>query len=262
MPPERVREAWRTGLWVWETPLFPAHWRFAVDLVDEIWTPSEYSARAIRAAVGDVPVRIRPHAVRPPGDGTGDAGGTAMRARLGVGADDFMGLAIMDIASCPARKNPWAHVAAWLKAFGDRADRVLILKIRTSKTTRIVLQELRAMAGGARNVRLLEEEMPDADIAALQATADVYLSLHRAEGYGLNIHESLALGTPVLATDYSANAEYGPDFAGYRGLPWRPVPYRDWTGHYAESAFSWAEVDLEATVRALRSLAAARDAGR
>jgi len=253
LPPERVQAAWRTGLWVWETPSFPGHWRFAVDLVDEIWTPSDYSRRAIAPAVGAIPVHLRPHAVALPPSGAGRDDAAAMRARLGIAPDAFMGLAIMDISTCPARKNPWAHVAAWMRAFDGDSGCILVLKIRVSRITRVVLDELRAMTGGTDTVRLLEEEMTDAEIAALQGAADVYLSLHRAEGYGLTIHESLAAGTPVIATDFSANAEYGPAFDAYRGLPYRMVPYRDWTGHYAENGFSWAEVDLNAAVCALRA---------
>jgi len=256
LTPDRLHRAWRTGLWVWETPLFPAHWQFAIDLVDEIWTPSEYSRQAIVPAVGAICVHVRPHAVTSSGEETADT--PAMRERLGISQAAFMGLGIMDIASCPARKNPWAHVAAWAQAFGDDPERVLVLKMRTSKMTRIVLDELQGMIGNTGNIRLLEAEMTGAEITALQGAADVYLSLHRAEGYGLNIHECLALGTPVVATDFSANAEYGPAFDTYHGLPWRSVPYRDWTGHYADAGFLWAEVDLDAAIQTLRSLARPR----
>jgi len=251
LSPERVRAAWRIGLWVWETPLFPRWWRFAIDLVDEIWTPSDYSRQSIIPAVGDIPVRLRPYPVSPSVRNEGSIDPVQMRSSLGIDDDTFLGLAIMDISSCPARKNPWAHVAAWLQAFGDDPSSVLVLKLRVSKHTRVVLDELRTLIGSSGNIRLLEKELTGDEIDALQSAADVYLSLHRAEGYGLNIHECLAFGTPVLATDFSANAEYGPTFAGYRGLPYRPVPYRDWTGHYSEGDFCWAEVDIDAAAKAL-----------
>lgn len=254
--PARIATAWRTGLWVWETPILGRDWHFAFDIVHEIWTPSDYSRAAIAAAApADVTVSLRPHAPCPP-----ERVPRLDRAAWDVAEDAFLGLAVMDIRSCPARKNPWAHVAAWAAAFGGREDCVLILKLRLSKRTRVVREELEDMiadaAGGAGNIRLVEDFLTDAEMTALQAGADVYLSLHRAEGYGLNIHECLLLGTPVVATDWSANAEYARGQAGYHPVPWRLVPHRDWTGHYPDRDFLWAEADIGAAARHLARLAA------
>ena len=251
VPPGRIARAHRTGMWVWETPRFPEDWRFALALVHEIWTPSEYSRRALEGADPRVPVRVRPHAVRPP-----VRVAPFERARLAIPEDAYLGLAIMDISSCPARKNPWAHVAAWQRAFGDDPGHHLILKLRAGKRTRVVLDELAEMIAGASNIHLMEAELEAAEIAGLQRAADVYLSLHRAEGYGLNIRECLEAGVDVVATHYSANAEYGPAYPNYHGVPWHPVPYRDWTGHYPEGAFTWAEADQGAAAETLARLAA------
>jgi len=250
LPPESMSDAYRIGLWVWETPIFPTDWSFALDVVHEIWTPSDYSRLGLEQGCAGVPVRLRPHHVTPareiaPFD----------RSAHGIPKDAFLGLAIMDICSCPARKNPWAHIAAWKAAFGAAEDRVLVLKIRVSKRTRPVLDELREMISGQRNILILEAELTGAEIAGLQRASDVYLSLHRAEGYGLNIRECLELGVPVIATNYSANAEYGPAYANYHPLPWRPTPYRDWTGHYPDGGFTWAEVQIRAARDALLRVA-------
>lgn len=250
VPAARIAGAYRVGLWVWETPIFPDDWRFALDIVHEIWTPSAYSRIGIAQGAGDIPVLLRPHHV------LAERVQTRLdRAAFGLPEDAFLGLAIMDICSCPARKNPWAHIAAWKAAFGAAEDRVLVLKIRVSKRTRCILAELREMAHGHPNIRILEAELTNREIAELQQEADVYLSLHRAEGYGLNIRECLELGTPVLATDFSANAEYGPVFAKYHPLPYRLVPYRDWTAHYPNGGFNWAEVRIEPAARRLRQIA-------
>ena len=40
------------------------------------------------------------------------------------------------------------------------------------------------------------------------ASADAYVSLHRAEGYGLTMAEAMMLGKPVIATGYSGNLEF------------------------------------------------------
>jgi hypothetical protein len=242
--PSDVASAYRVGGWVWETPRFPEAWRFAERLVHEVWTPSEYCAATFRAAL-DLPVRVVPYAVTAPLDP-----GIDMRARLGVAPDAFMGLAIMDIRSCPERKNPWAHVRAWKAAFGDDPSAILVMKLRVGKRTRIVLAELRELIGRATNIQLVADEMTDDEIAALHHAADLYLSLHRAEGFGLNIYEALLLGKRVVATHWSANAEYGPRFANYTGVPCRMIRYRDWTGHYGQGGFEWADIDPD-TLRAL-----------
>jgi hypothetical protein len=236
MKPADIAGAWRSGRWVWETPHFPHDWRMAEAFVHEVRAPSEFCAATFRAALR-VPVTVEAHAVTPLADP-----GIDMRALLGVAKDAFMGLAIMDIVSCPERKNPWAHVRAWRKAFDDDPNAVLVMKLRVGKRSRVVLKELRDLIGGASNIILVSDDLSSDEIGALHHAADLYLSLHRAEGFGLGIFEALLLGRKVVATDWSANAEYGPAFANYVPIPARLVPYRDWTAHYADAAFEWADV--------------------
>jgi glycosyltransferase involved in cell wall biosynthesis len=42
----------------------------------------------------------------------------------------------------------------------------------------------------------------------LMSAADVYVSLHAAEGYGLTILEAMSLGTPAICTGYSGNMDF------------------------------------------------------
>ncbi|MGJ7492784.1 glycosyltransferase [Variovorax sp. ZT4R33] len=250
--PEQLAGAHRTGLWAWENEVFPRAWRFALRLVDEIWTPSAFSRAAIQSASA-LPVVVVPHhvAVDP----------TILATERGVfdvPSDAFLGIAIMDIKVCPERKNPWAHVEAWQKAFGDSADHVLLIKLRCSSATRVVERELREMIGAAGNIRLVQQDFSDVEQVAFQRMADVYLSLHRAEAYGLNIREFLEMGTPVVATHWSANTEYGPGFAHYHGVRAGLVRYRDWMGHYPDTDFSWADADTDHAAQLLRAVAAQR----
>ena len=50
------------GYWVWETEQLPSRFSHAQELFDEIWTPSAYSAAAIRRTV-DRPVHVLPHTI-------------------------------------------------------------------------------------------------------------------------------------------------------------------------------------------------------
>ena len=252
--PQQLAGAHRTGLWAWENAVFPGSWRFALRIVDEVWTPSAFSQDAIGAA-SSLPVVVVPHHVEV--DLTIPA---AARAAFDVPAKAFLGIAIMDIKACPERKNPWAHVEAWQKAFGSSADHVLLIKVRCSKATRIVEKELQEMIGTAGNIRLLRKDFSDAEQIAFQRMADVYLTLHRAEAYGLNIREFLEMDIPVVATHWSANTEYGPGFAHYHGVRADLVDYRDWMRHYPDSNFRWADADTDHAARLLRQVASERAA--
>ena len=246
--PEALKHSYRIGRWVWETPRFPTSWNFAQSLVHEVWTPSEFCAAMFRRHVS-MPVRVVPHAVMTPPRATVD-----MRKRFGISDEAFLGLAVMDIRSCPDRKNPWAHILAWQSAFGNNPKAVLLLKLRTSKRTAMVQKELKDLIGENTNIKLMVDHLSETEMASLQRTCDVFLSLHRSEGYGLNIHEALLCGKPTIATHWSANAEYGPTFPNYRGVRCRMVPYRDWTAHYDGSDFLWAEPDIDHAASELRDV--------
>ena len=50
--------------------------------------------------------------------------------------------------------------------------------------------------------------LPPADMSGLMAAADIVLSLHRSEGFGLVPAEAMQLGKPVVATGWSGNMDF------------------------------------------------------
>lgn len=246
VPPE-FENSYRIGLWVTEFDAIQPDWRFAVDVVNEIWTPSEFSAQAFRKAT-NLPIKIIPHAVS-------IRQGYAMeRARFGLNSDQFLGLAIMDLGACPDRKNPIAHVKAWQRAFGDQPDAQLLIKARFSRHKSFVREAMSAAIGQNRNIRIIEAEFNDDEMESFQRMANVYLSLHRAEGYGLNIHQMLELGIPTIATGYSGNMDFMPRYQHAHAVPFRLIPHQDPTLYYRGDNLKWAEADLDATAMLLRTI--------
>ena len=51
---------------------------------------------------------------------------------------------------------------------------------------------------------MVDGDLEAAERAARFAASDCYVSLHRAEGFGLTLAEAMALGKPVIATGYLA----------------------------------------------------------
>ena len=243
--PKSISNAYRMGRWVWETPVFPKQWVFATNIVHEILAPSQFCADTFATATC-LPTSVVPYYVSEPPVSSVD-----FRQKLGIAPRAFLGVAIMDIVSCPDRKNPWAHVRAWKQAFNGDPSAILVMKIRVGKRTKVVIKELEEMRGGDKNIIFLCDDLSADEISALHRSADVFLSLHRSEGFGLNIYEALLLGKKVIATDYSANAEFGPGFNNYVGLPFKMKPYSDWLKHYSDQ-FLYADVDIDAAASSIR----------
>ena len=69
---------------------------------------------------------------------------------------------------------------------------------------------------------MVDAYLEPAQNAALLARADCYVSLHRSEGFGLTLAESMALGTPVIATGYSGNTDFTTPHNSYL-VDWTPT---------------------------------------
>lgn len=63
------------------------------------------------------------------------------------------------------------------------------------------------MADGL-NVKWVTEELSRSDTLALMKSIDIYVSLHRSEGFGLTLAEAMAMGKAVVASAYSGNMDF------------------------------------------------------
>jgi glycosyltransferase involved in cell wall biosynthesis len=237
------------GYWAWELPVVPDGWRVGVPFVHEIWTPSRFSASALeRLAPGRVRVVPHPVAASPPvpsGLGRGD---------FGLPDQAVIVLVSFSLASSYVRKNPLAAIAAFRTAFGDRSDRILVLKIVHAAHAPEDFAALRAAASGAANIVFETRLLPAADSHALTQCADIVMSLHRSEGFGLVPAEAMVLGRAVVATDFSGTTDFLDESCGIP-IPYRLVPARDPRGVFEAPGAQWAEADIGAAARALRVLA-------
>jgi glycosyltransferase involved in cell wall biosynthesis len=228
----------RYGYWAWELPRAPARWLRDAALVDEVWAPSRYTADALAGAAA--PVRIVPHPLF-----VEDFAKVAPAPRRAA----FQGLSVFDFNSSLARKNPQGAIAAWRRAFGDDPACELTLKTQNGAQFPQALAALRAASPV--NVRIIDEIWPYAQVQSLIAGADVLVSLHRAEGFGLTPAEAMAMGTPVLATAWSGVLDFMDETCALL-VPFAPTPVVDPQGVYRGQA--WAEPDVAAAAAGLLRL--------
>ena len=55
---------------------------------------------------------------------------------------------------------------------------------------------------------MIDRALPREQKDALIGACDCYVSLHRAEGFGITLAEAMALGKPVIGTGYSGNLDF------------------------------------------------------
>jgi glycosyltransferase involved in cell wall biosynthesis len=188
----------------WELAHYPADWARVLEAFDEVWAPSVFIRDAIAAAVSK-PVFHMPLAV--------DVQPSALleRGHFGIPKAAFVVLFFFDFSSYATRKNPEAVLSAFerLAARRPEADLYCVIKSRggfPGDTARAAF-EARLTALGSR-VKAIYGDLSDNEIKNLVRVSDVFVSLHRSEGFGRGMAEAMALGRPAIATGYSGNLDF------------------------------------------------------
>lgn len=237
---------YNVGYWLWELDRFPtAQWPAAFAPFHEVWTASTFCLDAL-SAVAPVPVRRVPLPVPDPGSSRHD------RAHFDLPDDAFVVFFMFNYLSWFERKNPLAAVEAFRRAFADDPGAVLYLKTSQGESVPGARDRVRAAVADLGNVRLVEEYLDRDEIDSLTDLCDVYVSLHRSEGFGLTVAEAMVRSRPVVATDYSGTTDFVDGTVG-RPIAWSPVGLDADAGPYPAGAV-WAEPDTEAAAAALREL--------
>lgn len=243
----RIRGRHIIGYWAWELPQLPKSWHGGFRYLHEIWVPSTFTRDAVAAAT-DLPTHVVPHPM-PLMSATPN-----MRRRLGLPTDALITLTVFHTGSGFTRKNPLAAVAAFRRAFGEAKNCVLVVKLVDNGDARI-RRELERAVADAPNIRVIDAALSPADMTGLIATADIVISLHRSEGFGLVPAQAMRLGKPVVATGWSGNL----DFMSARNsalVAYSLVPVQDPDGAFEGDGQLWAEASIEHATDWLRLLAA------
>jgi glycosyltransferase involved in cell wall biosynthesis len=251
---------YNVAYWAWELPEFPDAWVPNFAFYDEVWCPSDFARNAI-AMKSPLPVLTMPHAIafeRPTGN---------HRPRFGLPDGKFLFLFISDLNSYSMRKNPQAVIAAFRSSGLARENAALVIKVQNSKENPEDLVALQQAVSDLPGTVLITETLSREEIYQLEAACDCFVSLHRAEGFGLAVAECMYLGKPVISTDWSATAEF---VNATNGCPVRCeiVAIQKTQGPYVKGQL-WAEPDSSHAAEWMQRLYADRslaltlgDAGR
>ena len=247
LPPETLADKYVIGYCVWELERIPPDWMSALSLLDEIWVPSHFTRRAFQIAGVKVPLRVVPYILDAPPAAHSD------RKHFGLDEDSFIVASVVNLRSSFARKNPVGTIAAFQQAFSRQDKAILALKIGAADMDTPGFAKLKRMAAQDPRIRLVCKDLSDHEMWSFLASADVVMSLHRAEGFGIPLAQGMLVGRPVVATGWSGNLDFMPQHATCL-VPSRLVPVDDPDGIYKGKSLTWAAPDTAAAADFLRRL--------
>ena len=266
-PPEIARLAHSAPLWLdmtggfnicvpfWELPRFPPPWIHTLRAMDLVLAPSRFIEEAARPDLPSLPTIHYPQSVQLP------QGTAADRARWGLAEDALVFLVSFDANSDTERKNPWAAIEGFRRAFGEMPGAVLLVKVLSrgaERSAAVHLARLESVVSSIDGVTVLRGELSYADTMNLYASADVIVSTHRSEGLGLVLMEAMSLGKVVITTGWSGNMDFTTEENSLLLEP-QLVPVRgsqtQYSRLYAGRRLRWADVDVDEIAQHMITLA-------
>lgn len=230
------KDHYNIGWWPWELSVWPAAWKEAFSIMDEIWAGSSFSRQMYQQST-TLPTELMPLPV------SVDRGHTLRRSRFDLPKHSFLFLFVFDFNSHLARKNPRAVIEAFNLAFRKSEHQVgLVLKVMNPRQDNTDWQTFLASCQQDTRIHLIHETLERPDILGLIDCCDAYVSLHRCEGFGRTLAEAMCYGKPVVATHYSGNVDFMASGLSYP-VDYTLVPLSKGEYHFIEDADQavWAE---------------------
>ncbi len=244
---------------MFETDRLPAGWADQLNVMDEVWVPSEFNVETfVRSGVERRKMRVVPLGI----DSEPFANPTDVYEIPGRRGFNFL-----SIFDWTLRKGWDVLIDAWLRAFSAADDVSLTIRAYRAIKDQPPIREqiegrIRALGidpAEAPEIILIEDFVCDEDMPALFAAADAFVLPTRGEGWGMPLIEAMASGLPTIATRWSAQLEFmNDDNSWLIDVPaLSPVdPEQTRLNSFYESDHLWAEPDPDHLVAIMREIVA------
>jgi glycosyltransferase involved in cell wall biosynthesis len=240
-------------VFVWETSRLPREWVSICNSFAQVWCATRWQQEVCVASGVDASrLRYVPFALVPEAYPTTGPILPELERLRGLGYKVFGSM-----FQWTERKAPRALIGGFLAAFHRGEKVALVLKTYEgdnpatsvqSRVEAIVASYLYPTPGPL--VRVFSRRLSHDETLAFYRGLDCYVSAHRGEGFGLPIAEALLLGRPVIATDWSAPAEWASGLyhpvaytleAPHSMHPWQPfyTVEQEWAAPDQGSLSAW-----------------------
>lgn len=235
----------RIGFWFWELEKFPSKYRSGFQHVTEVWCASPFTFDAL-SKVAPVPIQLVTLPIE-------DLNYRSIFTKSQVGLpESFCFLFTYDFNSVLKRKNPLDVITAYTSAFGPDDGATLVLKSINGHLHKNDLAKVLYFTQHRPDITVSDGYLSSAEVQAQVELADCFISLHRSEGFGLNIATAIAAGKPTIATGYSGNLMF--TTPNYRfNVPYDLVDVGRGADPYPQDAI-WAQPHLNIASEMMRDV--------
>lgn len=179
---------------IWEADEIPDSYKRSLEYVQEVWVPSQYCKTAFGRYHHNV--HVVPYVV----DRDlrcSDLDRVAIKLRVNFDPSCINYLTITKVWD--KRKNVQFLIDAFERLRREMPKARLIVKTCAGDPQPRISDE---------RVIVVSASLTERQIAALYECADVYVSAHHSEGWGLTMADAMLFRKPTIATDYSGNLEF------------------------------------------------------
>lgn len=201
-------DKYNIGRVFWETDKIPPDFAENCELMDELWTGSEFNAQAIRNAGVTRPIYIIPEAI--------DANLDIQKIKpFKTKADETF--SFYSIFEWTERKNPDALLRAFWSEFTEKDNVSLVIKTYLDSFSVGKRRDISQAIGAIKSalnlpyyapVYLYRDLLLREQVYRFHRSFDCFVSTHRGEGWGIPQMEAMLCGNPVISSDIGGIHEY------------------------------------------------------
>jgi glycosyltransferase involved in cell wall biosynthesis len=244
---KEISEHPTVGVWAWELEDFPNDFSNVLNTLQEVWTISEFARKAIQQQTTK-PVHLLPMPISR--INFSDIAQNNPFSKI-TGEYPYF-FSSFDFQSSMDRKNPLATIEAFKSAFNKDENVKLVIKTINGNLWPEQKKLLSSASHGYGNIHIIDQYLDRSEVLRLIKDSLGYISLHRSEGYGLALAESMELGIPVIATGYSGNMDFM-DESNSLIVEYDLIDVTDFSGVYRIKS-RWANPRIESAATHMRRL--------
>lgn len=236
------------GYCTWETNKLPTSWVNNINLMSEVWVPSNFNKESFIQSGVTSKIVVVPHVWHP----------QPLFEKNEIIISDCFGNTIPShkytyycIGELNFRKGIQDLVTTFDRLNDYYQDTQLVLKLHykgySEKNIVYCIDEIKKLTPKlGTSVYLILNNINNRELLALHSFGDCYVSLNKGEGFGLTIFEAYKHGKDVITTGYSAPKEYlGNDYPGLVNYKLDKVIGMETFNTNYSSDQEWAYPDLD-----------------